>query len=52
MPSGSSSKLEVMPMETPGQGEGFRWYSEPCVGGLICEAPPPALRKPRLLDKR
>lgn len=51
MPSGSSSKLEVMPMETPGQGEGFRWYSEPCVGGFICEAPPPALRKPRLLDQ-
>jgi hypothetical protein len=38
-------------METPGQGEGFRWYSEQCVGGFICEAPPPALRKPRLLDQ-
>jgi site-specific recombinase XerD len=38
-------------METPQQCEASRRYFEPSVGGFVCEAPPPAPRKPRLLDQ-
>jgi len=27
-----------------------RWYPESSADGLVCEAPPPRLQKPRLLD--
>jgi integron integrase len=48
----SSSKQGVIRMESPGQCEASRWYSErSSVGGFVCESPPPAPQKPRLLDQ-
>ena len=45
-------KQGAMPMESPGQCEASRWYSEPSsVGGFVCESPPSAPQKPRLLDQ-
>jgi len=38
-------------METSGQRDTVRWYPEPCAGGFVCEAPPPARQRPRLLDQ-
>jgi len=51
MDSSFLSQQEVVPMETLGQDEGFRRYSEPSVGDFVCEAPSSALQKPRLLDQ-
>jgi len=38
-------------METSGQRDTVRWYPEPCAGGFVCEARPPARQRPRLLDQ-
>jgi hypothetical protein len=51
IPSVFSRKLEVVSMETPERLEGFRGYSELYAGGFVCETPPPAPGKPRLLDQ-
>jgi len=38
-------------MGTSGQCEAVRRYPDLCAGGFVCEAPPSAPRKPRLLDQ-
>ena len=52
MRSAFSSEQGVTPMESPGQCQPLRWYSEPSsIAGLVCESPPYAPHKTRLLDQ-
>jgi integron integrase len=51
MRSASSSQQGIMPMGISGQCVVVRRYSDLCVGSYVCEAPPPAPQKPRLLDQ-
>ncbi len=52
MRSAFSCKQGMTPMQSPGLYEPLRWYSGPSsVEGIVCESPPFAPPRPRLLDQ-